>query len=97
MSIAKSNTSYEPSSQIAMVRRFLPIVDLTRNDEGTISHMSDIQLQLPASASVSSNTSAVVTLSEAEGDLMRNVPSLHPKPSQTGVNAWQFQYPNAYL
>ena len=27
---------------------------------------------------------------------MRNVPSLHPIPSQTGVNSWQLQYPSTY-
>ena len=27
---------------------------------------------------------------------MRNVPSLHPIPSQTGLNPWQIQCPSAY-
>ena len=58
--------------------------------------MSDIPLQLPASANVASNSSALVTFSQAEGDLMRNVPRLHPRPSQTGVNPWQLQYPSTY-
>ena len=40
-------------------------------------------LQLHASANVSRNNSAMVTFSQAEGDLMRNVPSLHPIPSRT--------------
>ena len=42
----------------------------------THSHVSDIPLQLPASAHVSSTKSALVTFSHADGDLMRNVPRL---------------------
>ena len=38
--------------------------------------MSDIPLQLHASANVASNKSAYLTFSQAEGGLMRNVPSL---------------------
>ena len=58
--------------------------------------MSDIPLQLLASANVASNKCALATFSQAEGCLMRNVPSLHSIPSQTGVNPWQFQYPSTY-
>ena len=35
-----------------MAGRFVPIVDLTHDDEDANSHMSDIALQLPASAHV---------------------------------------------
>ena len=55
--------------------------------------MSDFPLQRPASAHDSSNNSALVTFSHADGGLLRSVPSLHPTPSQTGVNTWQLQYP----
>ena len=58
--------------------------------------MPDIPLQLPASAHVSSDHSALVAFSQADGNLMRNVPSLHPIPSQTGVDPWQLQYPSTY-
>ena len=63
--------------------RFVPRVDITRDREDTNSHMSDFLLQLPASASVSYNNSALATLSQAQGDRMRNVPSLHLISSQT--------------
>ena len=66
------------------------------SDEDTHSHMSDTPLQLPTSANVATNNSASVTFSQAEGDFMRNVASLHPIPSQTGVNPWQIQYPSAF-
>ena len=59
---------------------------LTHDDEDGISHMSVILWQLPASANAASNNSGLVTFSPAEGDFMRYVPSLHPIPSQTGVN-----------
>ena len=88
MNIPKANTGYEPNSEFDMVGRFVPAVDLTHGDEDTNSHMSHIPLQLPASAKASSNNSALVTSSEAEGDLMQNIPSLHPIPSQTRVNPW---------
>ena len=39
--------------------RFVPMVAFTHNDDGTNSHKSDIPLQLPASANVPSNTSAL--------------------------------------
>ena len=45
-------------------------------------------MQFPASANVTSNAS--------EGNLMRNVPSFQPIPSQTGVCPWQLQYPSTY-
>ena len=59
---------------------------LTHDDEDGISHMSVILWQLPASANAASNNSGLVTFSPTEGDLVRYVPSLHPIPSQTGVN-----------
>ena len=68
---------------------------MTHDDGDSNSHMSDVPLQLPANSNLSSN-SAVVTFSQAEGDLVRNVPSLHPIPRQTGVNLWQLQYPSTY-
>ena len=77
--------------------RFVPTVDLTQQDVDRKSHVSDIPLQLPTSANVASNNSVLVTFSQAEGDLMRNVRSLHPIPSQSGVNPWQSQYPSTYL
>ena len=64
---------------------------LTQDDETGNAHMSDIPLQLPASANAASN-SVLVTFSHDE----RNVPSLHPIPSQTGVQPWQLQYPSTY-
>ena len=45
-------------------------------------HMSDIPLQRPASAHVSSDTSALVTCPQDVSDHMRNAPSLQPIPSQ---------------
>ena len=72
------------------------IVDLTHDDDDSNFHMSDIPLQLPASANVSSNNSALVTLSQAAGDLVQNVHSLHSTPNRTGANSWQGQYPFTY-
>ena len=43
-----------------MAGRFVPIVDLTHDDEDENSHMSDIPLQLPESAGVASQNSASV-------------------------------------
>ena len=68
-----TNTGYEPDSELDMAGRFVPVVDLTHDDEDKYSHMSDIPLQLPASANVPPDDQASVTLS-----FMRNVPSLHP-------------------
>ena len=62
-----------------MAGRFVPIVDLAQEDENRNSHMSDIPLQLPASAHVASHNSALITFSQAENDLMQNVQS----PSDT--------------
>ena len=45
--------------------RFVPIGDLTHDDDDANSDMSDIPLQLPASANVWSNNSALVTFSQA--------------------------------
>ena len=70
------------------------IVDFTHDDDDTNSRMSDIPLQLPASANASSSSNAaLVTFSQADGDLMRKVHSLHPIPNQTSVNPWQSQNP----
>ena len=80
-----------------MAGRFVSILACTQDDEDKLSHVSDIPLQLSASAKVASINSASVTFSEAVGDFMRNVPSLHPIPSQTRVNPWQLQYPSEYL
>ena len=44
------------------------MVDSTHNDDDTNSHMSDIPLQLPARANVSSNISALVPFSQAVAD-----------------------------
>ena len=51
-----------------MGARFVAIVDLTGDDDDTLSHTSDIQVQLPASADVSSHTSAWVHFSQAGRD-----------------------------
>ena len=67
----------------------------THGDEDRNPQVSDILWLLSASANVASNNSALVTFSQAEGDLMRNVPSLHLTPSQTRVNPWQLQCPSA--
>ena len=43
-----------------MAGRFVPIVDLTHDDEDENSHMSDIPLQLPEGEGVASKNSASV-------------------------------------
>ena len=58
--------------------------------------MSDIPLQVLASANVASNNSALATFSQAEGNFMRNFPSLHPIPSHTRETPGHVQYPTAY-
>ena len=83
MNIPQSNAGYEPNSELNMAGWFVPTVNCTNDDDGTCSHMSDIPLQLPERATVAFFNSALVTFSEAEDDLIRNVPSLHPIPSQT--------------
>ena len=57
MTIHHSNTGYEPKDSINTMNsemdtsgRFVPLVDLTHDDDDTHSHVSDIPLQLPASA-----------------------------------------------
>ena len=51
----------------------------------------------PASANVAPNNSALVTFSQAEGDPMRNGPSIHPIPSQTGQLLSNYsKYPSTY-
>ena len=80
MTVLHSNTGYEPNSETDMSGRFVAIVDITHDDDEANSHMSDIPLQLLASAHVFIYQFCLVTFSQAEGDLMRNVPSLHPMP-----------------
>ena len=74
-----------------MVGRFVPVIDLTQDDEDRNSSLSDFPWQLSARANVASNNSSLVTFSQAEADLELNVESLHPIPSQTGVNPWQLR------
>ena len=69
---------------------FFPTVGLTISPQD--SHMS-IPLQLPTSANLPSNNSALVTLSQAGGDPVHNVHSLESVPNQTGVNPGQLQRP----
>ena len=57
--------------------------------------MSDIPLQLPASALFRSYNSALVTFPQAGSDPVQNVHSLQPIQNQTRVNPWQQQYPVA--
>ena len=89
MMIHHSNTGYEPNSVNTMNSemdasgRFVPIVDLTRDDDDTTFHMSDIPLQLPAIVHFPSNNSAQVTFSQAGSDPVQNVHSLQPIPNQT--------------
>ena len=82
-----------PIKQRWYERKVVPTVNLTHDGEDTRSRMSDIPLQLPASANVSSNTFKLVTFSKAGGDSMQNVRSLQPIPNQTGLNPWHIQYP----
>ena len=51
-----TNTGHQPTtnSEMDMSGWFVPIVDVTNDDDDTNSHRSDIPLQLPASANVSS-------------------------------------------
>ena len=79
-----------------MSGRLAPVVALTRDDADSNSPMSEIPLQLPASANASSNNSALVAFSQAGSDLMQNVRRLRPMPNQTGANPWQLQYPVTY-
>ena len=89
MNVPNANTGYEHHNELDMAGRFVPIEDLTRDDEDGNSHVSDIPLRLPASANAASRNSALETFSHAEGDHMRNVPCLHPTPNQTGANPGQ--------
>ena len=75
---------------------FVPMMDLTHDDDDTKSHMSDVPLQGPASAKFPSNISALVSLSQAGSDPVRNVHSLQTIPNQTGVNPWQLHHPVAF-
>ena len=52
-------------------------------------------LQLPASANVPFNNSALSTLSPAGGDPVRNVQCLQPMPNQTGLHLRQLQNPHS--
>ena len=74
---------------------FVPIVDVTHDDDDAHSHMSDIPLQRPASAHFPLNTSALATLSPARSDAVRNVHGLQPRPNQTGLNPWHLQNPQS--
>ena len=48
MTIHHANTGYdEPNSEMDVSGRFVPIVDLSHDDDDTNSHLSDIALQLP--------------------------------------------------
>ena len=77
------NTGHEPNANVLINSmnskmgtsgaRCVPIVDLTHDDDDTNSHMSDIPLQLPASAHVPSKNSALVTFSQAGSDPVLNV------------------------
>ena len=96
MTIPQAQPGDEVNREIALAGRFVPIVDFLHMPTETHSHVSDIPSRLPASAHVSSNKSALVTFSHADGDLMRNVPRLHPIPSQTGFNPWQLQYHSTF-
>ena len=64
MNIPQRDTGNEPNSEI-VAGRFVPIVDLTHDDEDANFHMYHIPLQRPASAHVSSDPSACVTFSQA--------------------------------
>ena len=75
-----------PTVELDMAGRFVPNVDPTRGDEDGNYHFSDIPLLLTARANAAPKNSAFVTFSQAEGDLMRHVPSLQPTPSPTDVN-----------
>ena len=88
LTIPQPNTGSEPNREHDMAGRFVPMVGFTQDDEGRNSHLSDIPLQLPSSATVAFDDSSSVTF------LMRNVPSLHPIPSRTRVNPWQSQCPS---
>ena len=98
LTIPHTNTSYKPNSnsEMDMCGKFLVTVVLTRDDDDTNSHVSDIPLSLPAIAHVASDNSALVTFSHADSNLMRHVPSLHPISRQTWVNLWQLRYPSTY-
>ena len=41
MTIPQKHTAYEPNSELDMARRFVPLVDLTHDDQDRNSHMSD--------------------------------------------------------
>ena len=58
LTIDHSSAACEPDAinkEMDMSGRFVPMVDSTHDDDDTNSHMSDIPLQLPESANVSSN------------------------------------------
>ena len=68
MTIPQSNKGYEPISEIDMAGSFSQ-VELTQDDGDRNSNVSDIPLQLPASANVSSDSYALVTFEQAEDNL----------------------------
>ena len=106
MAFHQTNTGDEPNANVSFNTtnsemdtsgaRFVPIVDVTHDDDDTNSHMSDIPLQVPANINIPSNSSAEVTFSQAGSDTVQNVDSIQPIPNQTGVNPWQLQYPLTY-
>ena len=76
--------------------RFVPIVDLTDDDGDTISHMSEIPLQLPTSANASSNNSALVTFAQA-GERSRATRSLSPTDTKSDqCESFALMYPATY-
>ena len=77
--------------------RFVPTVDLTHDDDDTHSRMSDIPLQLPASAHSVEQFCIGNVSHTLGGDPVQNVHNLGPIPNQTRVNPWQFQYLVTYL
>ena len=84
MNVPLANTGSQPTSEIDMARRFVQRVHLMYDDETTHSLTCPTsRCSFPRVPSVSSGNSALVTLSQVEGDLVRSVPSLHPIPSQT--------------
>ena len=87
MALLQTYTGYEPNVSISTANgemntsgaRFVAMVDLTHDDDDTNSHMSNIPLELPASANMSSNSSALVTFSQAGSAFVQNVHSLQPQ------------------
>ena len=64
-----------------MARTFFPRMNLTHDDNDTSSRLSDTRCSLTQGPKVASTNCALVAFSQAEGDPIWNVPSLHPKSS----------------